>query len=178
MRKICYNTLLILLLLCSCNSDKGAKESIELFDLKAYLKTVEEDWQKYNQSVYKHYVSGIQPRESENIAPESIPNVVRIFEKYDINKPDYADKYQKYSAGGVITFTAIHKRPKVKTLTVFKSSGSTKPDSVLIKFIHESVIGQSEHMVRINPQEMQLKRSEKYLFSDSLKTIFTLKAGE
>lgn len=158
---------------CSCDSSTSGT-TVDLFSLQNYLGHITESW-KQQSNIEKTYQSGDSPREASSIPRSELPQILKLFEKYDINKPDYVDKYSKEELDNQTIYTATHRNPKVRKCVVYQSAGNTFPDSVYIDYQHHSVIGNSLHEVMVNDQKIQLRRTEKYLFSDSLRSVLTIR---
>lgn len=156
----------------SCQPDQPT-DVVALFDLKAYLSELEAHWD--GNTIEKIYQSGSSTEERSDIPSAEVSKSIAVLNQYDINKPDYEDKYtlEVNTSPSENTYRSSAKGPKVKLFKIFGKT--TSPDSLLIKYRHSSFIGDSQHTIRVNPDRIILSRVEKYVLSDSLKSTLTLR---
>ncbi len=164
--------ILIFLIASSCQT-ADQKDIVSLFDLKAYLADLEKNWK--GKTIEKIYQSGQSKEERTDILPSDVSKSIGVLYQYDINKPDYEDKYtvQVNTSPLTSTYRSNAKGPKVKLFRIF--GDKTNPDSIQIEYWHKSFIGDSQHTIRVNANQIILSRVEKYVLSDSLKSTLILR---
>ena len=149
-----------LTLAMSCTQNTASDSSLEeLFDLNQYLANISEDWS--GKSITKEFSFNDLPKETVSIQNQEWREAIEVFNKYNINKPDFLDKFTETKEEGRVVYAASHKLPKVTKCTVCVSI-----DSVLIEYETKTIIGNSRHTVKVQPASLQIKRWEKYLFSE------------
>ena len=159
--------ILAIFILFACSQQRDA-ELVPLFDLKAYLQQLEQNWSLYE--LEKVYQSGSSSSEGLPLSKDEFKDMLNLFNPYDINKPDFADRFtmedQEGDSGNITVYKAKDKGQKIRSFTLYGQR--TFPDSIKINYLHESFIGRSQHHVSISGASISLIREEKYAMSDSL----------
>lgn len=167
-----YFIVLILVCLIGCGKQKSSgSPNAPLFDLTEYLDELESQWNGKN--ITKEFSYQDMAKEKESVSFNEWQEAIKIFDKYNINKPDFLDKFNKEVESGKQVFTANHKLPRVRKCVVYGLG-----DSILVEYETKTIIGRARHILKSDSKHIEVKRFEKYLMSDSTESSLSYRVED
>jgi hypothetical protein len=143
-------------LFASCTTEEEATKSVGYFDLEKYNQELV-DLIKVRSSVIKTVKLNeeieIQTIENYNMSPE-----LAMMNKYNINKPSLAGKYDVKEDGENTTYTANEEDLITRVLTITKKNNEVT--KIEINGLQKSILSESKQTILFTPETSFLLISE------------------
>ncbi|WP_235298690.1 hypothetical protein [Portibacter marinus] len=148
--------IICLIFLTSCATQESATKGVGYFDLETYIKDLSEEV-KNQQNVRKTVtLNGVT--ETKNIGTYTITPELNMMNKYNINKPALAGKYEENKQGSQTVYTAKEDDLITRKLTV--ETKNNEVTRIEIDGLQKTILSESKQTIVFVPKASFLLKSE------------------
>ncbi len=151
MRKT-YISIVIILILNSCQNKSDKKNNENYFDLKSSLD---------KEILYINQLNGLinkmvmidQKVEQKNIAKESCLSDLQSIFEYDLNKPSWKNSFRVNNTANATTYSSIEKSIPVRKMIVEKNAVTNNIEHIRIIYRNENNLFKTHKIIDIQPKK-------------------------